>query len=249
MRKKIATSTILAAMALLSAPAAAMAHGDTTEPAEDPALCAPYQAINAAFAGEPDPAAVEELLVEAESVVPEELADTLGVLTEAVRTIFETGDFAVFETPEVIEAKSTMDLWVFESCFFDTKLEVAASEYAFGGLPEELPAGSVAIAMHNNGEEVHEIVVLRKLEETTESWDEVLALPEDEMMSKAEFVGVAFAPVPDSVGVLTADLVPGEYIALCFIPEGSVAGAEGSTPPEAMPHFMHGMRHEFTVTG
>jgi hypothetical protein len=121
-----------------------MAHGDTTEPAEDPALCAPYQAINAAFAGEPDPAAVEELLVEAESVVPEEMADTLGVMTEAVRTIFETGDFAVFETPEVTEAKSAMDLWVFESCSFDTKLEVAASEYAFGGLPEELPAGSVA---------------------------------------------------------------------------------------------------------
>src|SRR5687768_11426994 len=143
MRKKMATSTILAAVALLGAPAAAMAHGDTTEPAEDPALCAPYQAINAAFAGEPDPAAVEELLVEAESVVPEEMADTLGVLTEAVRTIFETGDFAVFETPEVTEAKSAMDQWVFESCYFDTKLEVAASEYAFGGLPRSCrPAAS-----------------------------------------------------------------------------------------------------------
>jgi hypothetical protein len=248
-KKKIAMSTVLAAVALLSAPAAAMAHGDTTDPAEDPALCAPYMAINAAFAGEPDPAVMEELLVEAEAAAPEDVADTLGVLTGAVRTILETGDFAAFETPEVTEAKSEMDTWVFESCAFDTKLEVSATDYAFGGLPEELPAGSVAIALHNDGEEAHEIVLLRKLADTTESWDDLLALPQEEILSKAEFVGVSFVPAPGTVGVLTGELVAGEYIALCFIPEGSVAGSEGSVAPDAMPHFMHGMRHEFTVTG
>ena len=247
--KKIATSTIMAAVTLLSGPAMAMAHGDTTEPVDDPALCAPYLALTASFNGEPDPAAVEALVTEAEAAAPEDLADTLGVLTGAVRTILETGDFGAFETPEVTEAKSTLDMWVFESCAFGTKLEVAASEYAFGGFPAEVPAGTFAIALHNIGEEVHELVIIRRLEDTTESWDELLALPQDEALTKTELVGVTFAPVPDSVGVLTGELVPGDYIALCFIPAGSIAGADGSTPPDATPHFMHGMRHEFTVTG
>ena len=193
---KMAASTILAAVTLLSGPAMAMAHGNTTEPADDPALCAPYLALTASFNGEPDPAAVEALVTEAEAAAPEDLADTLGVLTGAVRTILETGDFAAFETPEVTEAKSALDTWVFESCAFDTKLEVAASEYAFGGFPEELSAGTFAIALHNMGEEVHELVIIRRLEETTESWDELLALPEDEAMTKTEFVGARSLPCP-----------------------------------------------------
>ena len=201
------------------------------------------------IAGEPDPAAIGELLVEAEAAAPDDVAETLAVLTGAVRTIFETGDFSVVEAPEVTEAKSEMDMWVFESCAFDTKLEVSATGHPFGGLPEELPAGGVAIALHNDGQEAPEIVLLPKLENTTESWDELLAMAEDELLTKAEFVGVSFVPGPGSVGVLTAELIEGEYLALCFIPEGSVAGSEGSVAPDAMPHFMHGMRHEFTVTG
>lgn len=249
--RRIGTGTVLAAMALLVAPAGALAHGGSTEPGDEPALCEPYLAVAAAFnSDEPDPAAIEELLVEAEGVVPDDLTETFGTVAGAARSVIETGDFAAFETPDVTDAMSAMDTWVFELCPFDTTIDVAASEYAFGGLPEEIPAGRVAIMLHNTGEEVHEIIVVRRLEGVTEPWEALLALPEEEVETKVEFLGAAFAPSSGSQGLLTGEFVPGDYLALCFVPEGTAVADDGSmTEGAGTPHFMHGMQQEFTVTG
>ena len=44
--------------------------------------------------------------------------------------------------------------------------------------------------------------------------------------------------------VVFTDLQPGEYIALCFIPEGS---KDENTEGQGPPHFTKGMRMEFSV--
>ncbi len=79
--------------------------------------------------------------------------------------------------------------------------------------------------------------------------DELLALPEDEAESKVEFRGAAFA-APGEHDVTFAQLEPGRYVMLCFIPTGttSMEMLDGETPPDGAPHFTQGMVHEFEVT-
>ena len=90
--------------------------------------------------------------------------------------------------------------------------------------------------------------MLRKNEGVTESWDELLQLPEEEAMEFVTEVGGAFAPTKGSVGLGVFELEAGEHIALCFIPVGTSMGADGEfVEGDGPPHFVEGMRHEFTV--
>lgn len=136
---------------------------------------------------------------------------------------------------------------------------VTAVDYAFEGIPEPIPAGSV-IGLENQGEEPHELVAFRIPDDETRTLEELLALPEDEE-PPVDFVGVAIAPTTgDPVypeGPVTLD-EPGRYAFVCFLPVGvsdedfeamMAAGPEGSPPPlpEGPPHFAEGMWAEVTV--
>jgi plastocyanin len=125
------------------------------------------------------------------------------------------------------------------------RIEVDAVDFGYEGLPESLPAGKYAVVMTNGTEagEQHEIGFVRPKEDTTETFDELLELPEDESMEKVDFVDAAFAP-PGETGVVFLELEPGTYYYACFIPVGS-----GSEEPSegAPPHFAAGMKGELTV--
>jgi uncharacterized cupredoxin-like copper-binding protein len=118
-------------------------------------------------------------------------------------------------------------------------IEVTGVDYAFEGAPDTAQAGTVAFRFTNkSAKEQHELVVLRKNDDTTESWADLLKLPEDQASAKATPVARTQA-APGQSSATLADLTPGSYAMLCFLPVG---GAEGGQP-----HFMQGMVHEFTV--
>ena len=49
-------------------------------------------------------------------------------------------------------------------------------------------------------------------------------------------------------GLIEGELAPGEYAALCFLPEGSTFHDDGSFGEgTGMPHFMQGMFQTFDV--
>jgi hypothetical protein len=133
------------------------------------------------------------------------------------------------------------------NCGF-AELNVAASEYAFDGIPEEVAAGPAIITLENIGEEVHEILIARINDDVTLTVEELLALPEDESESMVTFVAHTFS-VPGDTGRTVVEFTPGRHVALCFFPQGttpevfeqmmaaeeSVPGgsiAEGSVPAE-----------------
>jgi len=124
----------------------------------------------------------------------------------------------------------------------------------------------------NTGAEAHELIVARKNDGVTETWDELIAMPEEEAFAKVTTLGPLFAnpgetaafgigptgPAPMTALTLEQE---GEYIALCFIPQGTTelpdfsaeaaqASPDASTSqaPQGPPHFVLGMRQEFTVT-
>lgn len=217
--------------------------------------CGAYTDITIALAGEPDgdPAAWFEKTIlpladDLDANKPADIEGELDTMIAAVQTAAESGDMSAFEDPEFNEAKGTVDPYMFENCDFDQKIEVSGTEYAFEGLPDTVPAGQVAILFTNDGMEEHEIVVASKMDGVTESFDDLLEMPEEEAMTKINMKGGAFAPRKGDQSLLIADFEPGDYAALCFVPSGTTMDEEGEHEGDGPPHFVQGMKAEFTVS-
>ena len=148
-------------------------------------------------------------------------------------------------------------------------VEVIGVEYAFQGLPTSLPVGT-DLGFTNAGAEVHEMIVARIADGTTETIDELLAMEGEGRDPVAEglveIIGgmpLFAAPATTAEGTLPLDR-EGRYAVLCFIPQGltdmSVLESMGpdadpaDAPPEVQaimanpPHLALGMLQEFTVT-
>jgi plastocyanin len=153
-------------------------------------------------------------------------------------------------------------------------VEVTGVEYAFAGLPETLEVGS-EITFTNEGAELHEIVLVRKADGVTESIEELLAMEAEgrDPMAEGLVEMVGEGPLIAMPGMTAEDSLvldqPGEYVALCFIPQGfdpaafEAAGLpieemgpefDPSTAPEEIqaifanpPHIAAGMIQPFTV--
>jgi hypothetical protein len=169
-----------------------------------------------------------------------------------VETVIASGEEG---GPEFEQAYAEMIDFMRANCGFN-EIDVTGQEYAFEGLPAEVPAGGTIFNFENVGDEVHEIAIFRINDDVTETVDELLALPEEEAFSKVTSAGFAFA-FPGTSASGTADLTPGRYVALCFLPTGAspeiisqMEGPDSSPPPGAElgpPHFIQGMVAEFTV--
>ena len=167
-------------------------------------------------------------------------------LLEPVANLDEEAFFAATMSEAYTEDKAVIDGFVVDECEF-TSVDVTAVDYAYDADVDGLEAGQVAFDFSNEGTEFHELALLRINDDTTESIDELLELPEEEAMAKTTFMGVGFA-APGEGTTMYADLDPGRYVMICFIPQGSTS-LEAAETAEGPPHFTQGMVTEFTVEG
>lgn len=210
------------------------------------AVCGAYVSIVQEMSNseQPDLAAVERLVEELEAGAPAELADQVVVVIDGVREGIG-GDTSFLEDPAFVLAAEELDGYAFEHCDLAATLQVTAVDFGYEGVPETIPAGTVGIRMENeSSEEPHEMVLLRRNDGVSETFDELLELPEEDAMTKVTAVGHVFAP-PKGGGATYVDLEAGDYLAICFIPQG--AGAEGEEPM-GPPHFVLGMQQPFSVS-
>jgi hypothetical protein len=225
---------------------------DETEEAaasdEDLAFCEAITSVDAASGAAgpdnpPDPEVMAAAAEEVEANAPDALADEVPLLLEAIASTDGS-------TPEGFEAAyaATQDFQV-ETCGY-AEVEGSAIDYAYQDLPTEIEAGPTVIRLDNTGSatEFHELVLLRVNDDVEETTEELLALPEEEALSKVTTAGVAFAPLGTTAGV-SADLDAGRYIAVCFLPVGSTPEAfEAGGPPDGPPHMLEGMVQDITVS-
>lgn len=179
--------------------------------------------------------------------IEENAPDDLKADVREIIDLFAQEGPAAFEDPRTGELAASIDRRAAEPC--DAELiEVTAVDYSFQGVPSEIDAGRVVIHLSNDGEELHEFLMFRKKAGVTESFDELLALPEGEGESKADEAGAAFS-FPGSAGSTIVELAAGDYVAVCFIPKGlTPAAIESGEEPDGPPHFTQGMKVEFTVS-
>lgn len=140
--------------------------------------------------------------------------------------------------------------------------EIAAVDYRFEDLPDNVEAGTTLSFRNRSDREVHELVAMRLGDAEDRSPEELVALPEPEL--RGLFSGppaavliappgeAGFAAVGD--GTLTE---PGRYLVMCFIPTGADPAAyldaldanPGQPPsvPGGPPHFTAGMFGQLSV--
>ena len=229
---------------------------DTTDAGTEPdvdAFCEGFIALDEAFAAAPeDPADIEAYIAdtvmpvaeETRDNVPEELAEPVGVMFEALDTVAATGDFAAFDEPAFTDAQAEVYTGLADTCGYQ-EVTATAVDYGYQGVPATLEAGPTVFVIDNQSAagEAHEIGIARIVDGVTETAEQLLALPEDQVAGKVEFANGAFAPARGTSGV-SMDLAPGRYLYACFIPTGSIGDQEGT----GAPHFTAGMFGEFTVS-
>lgn len=186
-------------------------------------------------------ATLDPLLTRAEETAPEELSEPVTTSITTIRDALGGGDPAALEGPEFQEADDAIDEYMLAECGYD-QLEVTGVNYEYEGLPDTLPAGTVAVTFTNEGDELHEIGVARINDDVTLPVEQVLALPEDQIFSSLQIAGIAFA-APGESETTFMRMETGRYGTACFVSEGTTPDTEGAGPP----HFTLGMFAEFTV--
>lgn len=226
------------------APNGEEASADTT------AFCEGVVAGDMAFGSEqPDPEAATAALDEIEANMPADVQDAATTVVEGARAQLESqGEDGGGE--EFDRALSEVHEWMGENCGYEV-LEVTAEDYSFQNLPETVESGTVILHFVNEGTEAHELSLNRINDDVDASVEELIALPEEEAMSKVTPAGGVFA-TPGGSGWSAAKLEPGRYAAVCFIPEGAtmenMPALESGEMEGGQPHAMLGMTGEITVT-
>ena len=178
-----------------------------------------------------------------QELAPDEISADVEIGMAAVNRLAETGDFeTAFGDPEFEAALDRMHAHDVDTCEWNT-VDVRAADYAFQGVPSEVDAGVTSFEFKNGGTEVHEMVLFRINDGVTETLEELLAMPEEEVVTKTTMVAQTGA-VPGEDEYSVADLTAGRYAMLCFVPEGTHSEEMEGT---GEPHFMRGMVYEFSV--
>lgn len=190
-----------------------------------------------------DPGPVEELLETTEASVPPELEEQMTVVGDAVREALEKQDDRPFGSEAFQRNEEEIDLWVADNCGFDV-IDVAAVDYAFEGVPETIPAGTVTFAFSNEGQEVHEMLMVRYKDPST-TIEDLMKLSDKEAQKAIDFLGASFGP-PGATDTESKELTPGKYALVCFVPVGSTS-EKAARKADGPPHVARGMSAEFTV--
>lgn len=123
-----------------------------------------------------------------------------------------------------------------------TSVNTSATEFAYEFLSGDPNGdGNIAFVLTNNGQQPHEIVLMKVAEEPT--LDDLVDIavnsdPNDLPAEIEEFVGRTFAdPAATSTLAFAEPLAAGRYALMCFIPDDA----------DDVPHASKGMAAEFTV--
>jgi uncharacterized cupredoxin-like copper-binding protein len=139
-------------------------------------------------------------------------------------------------------------------------LAVEMSDFTYGGLPDEVGAGTRIEVGNTSASELHEFVAYRLDDDDDRGADDIVADVAALVAGGPPVTVLLAAPGDEQIAVVGDGTLtePGRYLILCAIPTGADAGtylaaaATSDGPPQVdggPPHFVNGMFAEITVTG
>jgi len=112
---------------------------------------------------------------------------------------------------------------------------ITATDYAFGA-PDTIPAGLTTFRLVNPGREPHQAVIAGAPDKTFAEIERALVTAEPKILDWMTFpVGAGAVGSGDS-SIVTAEMAPGNYLVLCYIPS-----------PDGKPHVVKGMYRRLVV--
>ena len=130
-----------------------------------------------------------------------------------------------------------------------TRTAVIGKDYEFFAAEALALGGQQAVSFINEGEELHELNIVRIAPEETRSLEQIIQESAGSDAPPATITPVAMGiACPGERTVFNADLSePGRYAAVCFIPVGTTPDSDPEAEPSGPPHAAEGMFAEFTV--
>ena len=251
--RKLAFATVTAAAAVTVTTGPVLAGTDTAPPTSTPgddsaAFCdavlawyTPSQPADDEFDEEWFTTILVPLFEQLQATAPGELDDDD---VAAVAAALEGGDEAEGQAANVRIGQHAA-----QTCDWSTHA-VSLTDYAFDGVPATVTAGVVAFDLTNDGEEAHMAKLVRRPDDVTTPFSELLALPEEQQDEILEGFEPEVFLDPGQQAMMIFDLLPGTYALVDELPVGTTSLAElesgehdGTTPS----HADEGMIHEFTV--
>jgi uncharacterized cupredoxin-like copper-binding protein len=114
------------------------------------------------------------------------------------------------------------------------QFDVTSVDFGYELAADEVPAGTVDVVQTNEGEEEHQVTLIRLDEgQTPDQLRQVIADEGDDALDPSVFAGGTNSIPAGESNSAVVNLTPGEYVAYCFIPD----------------HAAQGMVEPFTVTG
>ncbi len=119
-----------------------------------------------------------------------------------------------------------------------TALDVTSTDFAYALDIESVPAGLVTVTQDNQGEESHQVTLIRLEDgQTADQLADALATGGDSAAAPEAFAGGPNSTPPGGSDATTVELTEGDYALICFIPS-----ADGES------HFQKGMVGSLSVT-
>lgn len=180
-----------------------------------------------------------------EAEAPAELNDAVETFGAAIDEVIDTGDPSALESAEVTAASETAHAYDLAHCGY-LEADVTASDYQFDDVELEYSKGPVSFELTNDGPEVHEMILLKVRPQVSETAEELIALPQDEALTKVDIVNTIGPVEPGGTGHMVADLEPARYIVACFLPQGSTS-MQALETADGAPHASLGMFRAISV--
>jgi hypothetical protein len=201
--------------------------------------CALYTKVSHAIGGGGDPTEAVVDLTQLAFNAPAQIAAETVTFVDGF-TAAVNGDPAALETAEFTSALGYVGSYFFDHCELADQLEVTGGDYTYGGLRQEITAGTVGIRFVNisAANEPHELALLRRPDGDTRSIEEIAELDPDTLFTEYEPVGVAWANVPAASMSVLLDVTPGDYVVICNLP---------TKGDESTPHSHNGMVAELVA--
>lgn len=100
-------------------------------------------------------------------------------------------------------------------------IDVTAIDYEFEDVPETLAAGQASFSLTNDGNEAHQIVLFRRADGDTRPIEEIPALESNWTLTWIGSTSPLPGLQPGQTGYLLAELEPGRYATVCFLPDST----------------------------
>lgn len=174
-----------------------------------------------------------------QSNTPDALTKPVAVLAKGVAAA-AGGKSAALQSDGFQQASNQTEAWMHANCNYQN-IDVTGVDYKYNGLPATVKAGKTSLAFKNatSMKEMHMALVVKPKKGVTQTLDQLLALPQDQVESKVDVVASPVSPPGKTSGALL-DLTPGTYFVLCPLPVGG--------KNDGAPHFTKGMSATFTVS-